>query len=271
MKAKFVFEAIKHLSPKSKEEIKQAFDNLPNSEKLKEAVNLDNLSLFMSIFKEGMDIPSDLLDNIYHYWSVKENKKPKIRNFINENPEKFSQNIQVWKAIYDENFNKFKEALKKGGKLKSEFIPKIYHKPNFMKYIIENYNDTITDIQRRKITAKLNKKPLKEYPRGYKQWRIMELLDKGWVSRLVIIKLSYEISFGKGSFDPVTNASFWNEVFVGKDANGPEWLIKYTKKRKLAGKATPNFEVEYTLNDAGKVFLETLRKKFKDQKIKSYA
>ena len=159
------------------------------------------------------------------------------------------------------DFTEFKKGLAEGGKLLSIFLPEIYRKPDFIKYYI-SVNSDLSDSVKRRFGALSSKQKYKEYPRGYKQWRVLDFLqqqrDKG-ASKEEIIKLAYELSYGRGSFDPVINNAYWHEIFK-EFYSAPKWFLKSTRKNKD----------KYVINDYGKQSAEKLRKKFEPQNIKAY-
>jgi len=77
-----------------------------------------------------------------------------------------------------------------------------------------------------------------KYPKGYKQFKVMEaMVAKHGLTYTEIIKLAYELTHGKGSFDLDSNRGYWSGAFVyktkgfyGSDVNG--WITKYCEKAK---------------------------------------
>ena len=77
-----------------------------------------------------------------------------------------------------------------------------------------------------------------KYPKGYKQFKVMEaMVAKHGLTYTEIIKLAYELTHGKGSFDLDSNRGYWSGAFVyktkgfyGSNVNG--WITKYCEKAK---------------------------------------
>ena len=91
------------------------------------------------------------------------------------------------------------------------------------------------------------------YPRGYKIYRILKFIDENYVtSRKEVTIFAYELTYGKGTFNPLTNSSYWTDGFPA--------LV------------SPRIRVvnnQFILNLKGQTDLKKMKAKFGSMKIKS--
>jgi len=92
----------------------------------------------------------------------------------------------------------------------------------------------------------------KQYPKGYKMYRVLKYIDENDISlRKDIQKIAYELSYGKNTFHPIQNAGYWGDAFF--DAINPR---VYKDESGI-----------YRLNSKGIEALNKFKKKFEKLKI----
>jgi hypothetical protein len=136
------------------------------------------------------------------------------------------------------DFNMFKDAIKNGAKVKKGHVNSLfksdYHyerggRINYTKLIsgkkaildylrsnISNLSKIAYPKDKDKIEKLLNIKPAKkrEYPRGYKIYRLIKYIDENKVSSVnELVKFIYEITYGLGTFNSLINSSYWKDGF----------------------------------------------------------
>lgn len=175
------------------------------------------------------------------------------------------------------NFNEFLRLLNDGVKVKIGLINAMI-KHDYMSYFKVNYkeqdkiinylrehNEDLEDIihprdhiKLEKIKGLLNiKKPEErsEYPRGYKIYRVLKFIDENRPSsKKEIVKFIVELTFGKGTFNPLTQSSYWSDAF-GSIIN---------PRITIASDGT------IVLNASGKIKLKSLEDKFGFMNIKAF-
>lgn len=100
----------------------------------------------------------------------------------------------------------------------------------------------------------IQQKERKDYPNGYKIYRILKYIDEVHPeSRKDITKFVYELTFGKDTFNPLTNSSYWTDGF--ESLVQPRITIKNGKMY---------------LNEKGKEKLKSADAKFAPMKINAH-
>jgi len=160
------------------------------------------------------------------------------------------------------NFNEFKDAIDNDVKLKIGMINSLYQKDNdfhflkgnkYQKEEIKDYLrdriDKLEDIIHPRDIKKIDKikiylgtkisKGHREYPRGYKIYRILKYVDENTItSAKQLVKLIYDLSYGKDTFNPLMNSGYWSDglsaiVYPNMDKIGDKFVLNSKGKSKL--------------------------------------
>ena len=173
-------------------------------------------------------------------------------------------------------FNLFLKCIKSGMKVKIGLINSLFQKPwlyrdfysskgqeQIIKYLQDNINNLEEIIHPRDhkkidkiktfLEAKISK-GTRDYPRGYKIYRLLKFIDENKVvSRKEIVKFLFDISHGEDTFNPLTDSSYWSDNFR---------TIVYPN---LSSRST--VDDTFVLNSHGKAKLQKLDNRFKGMKI----
>lgn len=177
-------------------------------------------------------------------------------------------------ASREGNFNDFKKLVSSGVKVKIGMINSLFKqdwrwntgaKKQYDKikdYLRDNIDELKEIVHPRdlpkldKIKKYLNiqKEERKDYPTGYKIYRILKYIDEVHPeSKKDITKFTYELTFGKNTFNPLTNSSYWTDGF--------EALVQPRITMKNG---------KMYLNEKGKEKLKKADAKFAPMKIKAH-
>jgi len=178
------------------------------------------------------------------------------------------------------DYQKFLELLNDGVKVKIGYINSMikheyinyfkvdfYQQDKIINYLKEHI-DQLENIIHPKDHNKLNKirdilsvkKSEKQYsyPVGYKTYRILKFINENKPkSKKDIIKFIVELTYGKGTFNPLTDSNYWSQGFIN---------IIYPRIKKIN---LADGTIEYTLNNMGIIDLQRLESKFGSMNIES--
>jgi hypothetical protein len=176
------------------------------------------------------------------------------------------------------DFSKFVDLVESGVKLKIGMINalfmgniypyanlgKVNEKDDILQYLRDNIDDlekivhpgNYKKLERIKTLLGVEKsKGYREYPRGYKIYRILKFIDEVKpLTRREITKFIFELTYGKGTFNPLLNDSYWSTNF-------PTTIFPNT---------AIGSQKRFILNIAGKNKLKMLDEKFKKMNVTSY-
>jgi hypothetical protein len=173
----------------------------------------------------------------------------------------FTPEEEMLIACSDGNYSVFVKMINSGVKLKigmisaafkhdviARYPPDKSEKEKILQFLrdhIDNLEDYIHPRDHKKIDKIKNllsaKKSLdgKFYPTGYKLYRVLKYINENEVnSSRQIAKLVYELSYGKDTFNPILNGSYWSDSMEGvkshtyTDDDG-NWVLTDTAKLKL--------------------------------------
>ena len=287
-------EAIKHLTPRSPEEIEKAMAGAAVDERFTKGCELGNLSLVKSSI-EQVDLSSVLNQRWFNpIITAKRNKHYEIVEFILNNVrfKKYFNNLSLQDRLeksYEWGvFDEFKTTLQKikneGEDIGDDLIYTMSRfkynsfqnsdillddERKMILYVVDNYINLVPEKYKSRFLNVINQKPYKLYPVGYKQMRVLDILDKAGKKGLKqedMRKLAYELSYGKGAYDRVNNAGYWSDAFGNWRRNlMDEYDVKEISKTGRNVTAT-----YFVLNEKGKKVLERLKKKFIDSSKEEY-
>jgi hypothetical protein len=93
-----------------------------------------------------------------------------------------------------------------------------------------------------------------KYPQGYKIYRVLKFIDENKPnSKKEIVKFIVELTFGKGTFNPLTQSSYWSDAFASI----------------INPRITKASDGTFILNAPGKTKLKQLEDKFGPMNIKA--
>lgn len=178
-------------------------------------------------------------------------------------------------ASYAGNFDDFVDLVESGGLIKISMLNGIFKKEwKYQDFAKKEYDkilnwlrkQNVEDIVHPRDHKKLDRiKSLlslkkegeeRDYPQGYRIYRILKFINETHPStRRELVRFIYELNYGKGTFNPVTNSSYYSDGFK------PIYSYVYT-----------NDDGKFYLNAKGKERLERYYKKFnhKEKEINPY-
>lgn len=174
-------------------------------------------------------------------------------------PKKLTQKQKLAWAIFKGDIELLKKAFEDGAKLSYGLLRKISSWHNALIYLLglEDIDSVLVPKDAEKIKYILNIKtmPHKNYPRSYKQYRVLKYVNDNIVTqRQQIIKLIYELGYGPNSFNLLRHSGYWSTSY-------------YQIVGQYYGKVNGG---RFVLNRAGREKLNILHNKFKDQDIDPY-
>ncbi|MBW3019953.1 hypothetical protein KY334_01545 [Candidatus Woesearchaeota archaeon] len=104
-----------------------------------------------------------------------------------------------------------------------------------------------------------------KFPKGYKQYKVLELIESNQNARQVgttyneIIKFAFELGSNR-KYDRTYNRGYWSGIFKSPNPNSP-WR-RFDKTEGWATVLLNKDDKYYYLNSTGAMALENLRKKF---------
>jgi len=237
--------------PKSEKEIDDLINNLDPRVMLKLAINHSCFKHLINkaIEKGGFNLLNqDESFDIFNRLSYIDIK--------NLNPQK----LLIYAVIKDDLWL-FKKAIDDGAKISTRIFKEIridisnYLKRN--KHIIKNIaeNEKVIKIIEKvlNLDTVASKSEYRKFPKGFKQYYALKYVNEHKVkTRTEIIKVIFEMGYGKNTFNPQKNASWWSTsyyVMIGQYLNKDQ-------------------NNNFILNNIGKEKLRVLHKKFKDLNIK---
>jgi hypothetical protein len=172
------------------------------------------------------------------------------------------------------NFSDFKKLVESGVKVKIGMINSLFKHEwswqtgakrqydkilNYLRYRVDDLEELVHPRDRSKLDKikkylSIKKENRKDYPTGYKIYRILKYIDEVHPeSKKDISKFTYELTYGKDTFNPLTDLSYWTDGFDALVQ--PRITIKSGKMY---------------LNNKGKEKLEKAEAKFGPMKIKAH-
>ena len=95
----------------------------------------------------------------------------------------------------------------------------------------------------------------KTFAKGFKTWAILcEMKRLNGMSYSQIIKMAFEMSNGRGTFDKVENRGYWSGAFVDHSNSQWPWVDK-SVKGPIAKYAFKDNDGKYRVNEKGNTFI----------------
>ena len=192
----------------------------------------------------------------------------------------FTPEERLFVACASRNYNEFVKCIEEDGtKLKIGMINSIFNgkypyatssfnanpqKDEILDYLRDNI-DNLEELVHPSNYKKIDKIKMflgvkisterKEYSMGYKTYRLLKFVnDTNPSTTRELSKFIYELTYGPGTFNPLTNGSYWCDGLTAA----------------LGGKTQPKQDGKMFLNGIGLNKLAVLEKKFGPMNIKAY-
>ena len=197
-------------------------------EQLVVAINCGDLDEVKNLIESGVKLTIGMINSVF---------KHDISWLANStSPKNFDYRASLEKLKIDKK-EIFYYLQSKSDSLEDILLPRDFKKIEKIKTLL-NLN----------VTGKIFK-----YPQGYKIYRVLDFINNAHPTKKEIIKFVTELTYGKGSFNPLTHSSFWTDGFTT-----------------LINPRSDIIDGQYYLNVEGKKRLKTLHDKFKSMNIESH-